>query len=158
MGGVIINKLQKTRHASKWAWCSTIVGIILSFFWKTDYTIYCSRFQILHINLHMILVYIYRFVIGLTLSSVAIYLIIKTENRLSVFAKYGQYSLAVYTGSFVLNALVKEWLDYVNFHTDRMILIDFLSIVLCSLIFIIIVLFGNFCRKNKVTKLLFLGE
>lgn len=156
--GVIINKLYNSKNASKWFWSSLIVGFILSFFWKTDYTIYCARFNILHFNLRMALIYLYRFVIGLSLSSVIIFLVKKNETKLSVFAKYGQYSLVVYTGSFVLNGLMALLLNHIGFHTNQMFIIDILSILLCIIIFIIIVVFGNLCRKNKITKLLFLGE
>ena len=106
----------------------------------------------------MALIYLYRFVIGLSLSSVIIFLVKKNETKLSVFAKYGQYSLVVYTGSFVLNGLMALLLNHIGFHTNQMFIIDILSILLCIIIFIIIVVFGNLCRKNKITKLLFLGE
>lgn len=82
----------------------------------------------------------------------------KYENLLSIFAKYGQYSLAVYTGSFVINSIVALLLNYVGYHTNEIFLIDTLSIALCIVIYVLIVVICNVCRKNKITRLLFLGE
>ena len=45
----------------------------------------------MQVNLKMIAIYIYRFVIGLSLSTVIIYLLKRFENHLSSLAKYGQY-------------------------------------------------------------------
>ena len=106
----------------------------------------------------VLVVYLYRFAIGLTLSSVIIYLVKSLEKSLSDLAKYGNYSLVVYTGSFVLNALLVLALDRANYHTNQMIVIDVLSIAACLAIYSIMVIFSNHCRKNKITRLLFLGE
>ena len=106
----------------------------------------------------MIAIYIYRFTLGLTLSSVLIYLIKRYETKLSHFAKYGEYSLAVYTGSFVINEGVAVFLNRVDYHTNQMLLINVLPVLLCMVIYVIIVLFSNLCRKQKILKLLFLGE
>lgn len=112
----------------------------------------------MQVNLKMIVIYIYRFVIGLSLSTVIIYLLKRFENHLSSLAKYGQYSLAVYTGSFVINAVVAIVLARIGYHTNQMFLIDALSVLLSIVIYVVIVIIGNLCRKNKITKLLFLGE
>lgn len=158
MGGVIIHKIFKTKNAKFFVLSCLIIGVALAFFWKTDYTVYRAPFNILCIDLHMIKVYIYRFTIGLALSSVVIYFCKMVESSFAFFAKYGQYSLAVYTGSFVINSGVALLLSHINYHTNQMFLINVLPIVLCTVIYIVIVLFGNLCRKQKMLKLLFLGE
>lgn len=158
VGGVIINKLCGSKYAKLLFWVSLALGVSLSFFWRTDYSIYKSPFLIMQVNLKMIVIYIYRFVIGLSLSTVIIYLLKRFENHLSSLAKYGQYSLAVYTGSFVINAVVAIVLARIGYNTNHMFLIDALSVLLSIVIYVVIVIIGNFCRKNKITKLLFFGE
>lgn len=157
-GGVIINKLCSSKYDKLLFWVSLALGVSLSFFWRTDYSIYKSPFLIMQVNLKMIVIYIYRFVIGLSLSTVIIYLLKRFENHLSSLAKYGQCSLAVYTGSFVINAVVAIVLARIGYHTNQMFLVDALSVLLSIVIYVVIVIIGNLCRKNKITKLLFLGE
>ena len=112
----------------------------------------------MQVNFKMIAIYIYRFFTGLTMSSVIIYLLKRSEGHLSVLARYGQYSLAVYTASFVINAIVAMALNHLGYHTNQMFIIDALSVLLCMIIYVITIIVGNLCRKNKITQLLFLGE
>ena len=157
-GGVILNKIYNSKYDKWFFWTCLIIGVVLSFYWKTDYTVYRTPLDVLHINIQMIVIYLYRFIIGLTLSSAIIYLIKSSESILAPLAKYGQYSLPVYTGSFVINSAVAILLVHLNYHTNQMLLIDIVSISLCCVIYFIIVIFSNLSRRNTVTKLLFLGE
>lgn len=157
-GGVIVRKLYESNSAKWWFWGSLIIGVILALFWKPDYTVYRCPLNVLHINLKMVIVYLYRFSIGLTLSSAVIYLVMRFEKRMSVLAKYGGYSLVVYTGSFVLNALLAIALDKIGYHTNQIILIDVLSMIASLTIYSLIVVLANLLRKYKLTRLLFLGE
>lgn len=156
--GVIIRRLYESDWAKWWFWASLITGGVLALFWKPEYTVYKCPLDIMHINMRMIIVYLYRFTIGLSLSSVVIYLVMKFEKKLSVLAKYGNYSLIVYTGSFVLNALLATVLDKIGYHTNQMLIIDILSVIASLTIYTVLVVMANLLRKNKLTRLLFLGE
>ena len=157
-GGMILNKIFNSKYDKVSFWAFLIIGVVLSFYWRTDYTVYRAPFDIIHLSTQMVAIYLYRFVIGFTLSSVLIYLIKKHEIILAPLAKYGEYSLAVYTGSFVINSVVALFLNEIDFHTNEMFLINFLPVLLCILIYIIIILFSNLCRKHKILKIMFLGE
>lgn len=157
-GGVFLRKIYESKWAKLWFCVSLIIGGTLALFWNPEYTVYLCPLDVLHFNVRMLIVYLYRFTLGLALSSVVIYLVMRFEKQMSVIAKYGNYSLVVYTGSFVLNALLSIALTKMDYHTNQILIIDFLSVIASLTIYSFIVLLANFFRKYKITRLLFLGE
>lgn len=126
-------------------------------FWKT---VYVSPFKIGSVNFRMISNYIYRFVLGFTLSAPIIYTIMRMANTkfLRPLAKYGSYTLVIYLFSFVFNGFMSLWLNMFNLHTNEYIILDILSIFLCIVIVVLSVKLSDVCKKNKWTGLLLLGE
>ena len=156
--GYGLRQLFATKKATPFVIICAIIGLCLCFGWDRSYTVYLAPFQILHTNREMLFAYIYRFAIGFTLSAVCIFLIKKYEQQLQTLAPLGTYSLVIYTSSMVLLKCVSKILDYFQFHTNTYVLIDVLSLGLCTLIVCLIILFSLFCRRHKVIKMLFLGE
>lgn len=158
--GVFLRKLFDNHNPKLFVIICAVIGIVLSFYWTPDHTVYRAPFKIFSADSRMVCMYVYRFVIGFTISSVIIYLIKTYENSriLKPLAKYGKYSLIIYTFSFVVNGLISRILNYFNIHTNEYVLLDFLSILLCIAIVIATVKLSNLCNKNKYTKLFLLGE
>ena len=156
--GYGLRQLFATKKTTPFVIICAIIGLCLCFGWDRSYTVYLAPFQILHTNREMLFAYIYRFAIGFTLSAVCIFLIKKYEQQLQTLAPLGTYSLVIYTSSMVLLKCVSKILDYFQFHTNAYVLIDVLSLGLCTLIVCLIILFSFFCRRHKVIKMLFLGE
>lgn len=137
-----------------------VVGILLAFMWSPDKTVYRCPFDVLTISINMVIIYIYRFIIGFALSSVIIWMAIKYENRRFVFglSKYGSFSLVIYTGSFVLNELLRRLFCLYNMNINEYIFIDFLSLLSSSLIVVVLIAFSKCCRHNKYISIFLLGE
>lgn len=121
-------------------------------------TVYRAPLNVLHLNLPMVVTYIYRFAIGFSISAIVIYVVKKYENQLSFLSTYGQYSLVVYTASFVFLGAVSRLLNALDFHINTYFLIDIISISLTFIIYYLTVLLTDLLRKNRVLSFLFIGE
>ena len=161
-GGVIIRKIFDDKPLlSKWFFSrSLILAIVLIFFWNSDYSVYRCPFEVLHLNWRMTIVYVYRFALGMSVSSVIIYLIkhLQFKPFLSRLSHYGQYTLVIYTASFFFNGIIAFILKAIEWHTNEYLLLDIISLFNCLIIIALTVMLSNFCRKNKVSKLMLLGE
>jgi fucose 4-O-acetylase-like acetyltransferase len=137
-----------------------VIGIALLFDWTTDKTMYVTPFKIMSLNPFMVYAYLYRTVLGFTLSAAIIYGIMRTADMkfLKLLAKYGYWSLVIYLFSFVFNGVLALVLDRFDLHTNEYVVLDILSFITCVVIIILSVLISNYCKKNKWTSLLFLGE
>ncbi len=157
--GYGLRRVFQTRYTGHVAACCAIMAFILCLFWKPAYTDYLSPFNSLYISRKMIMVYGYRFMIGFTISSVIIYILMKTENSaIKRLAPLGKYSLVIYTSSAILLVLLMKFLDFINFHTNAYLLIDIVSLLFCVIIVILAVLIGKLCKYNEILSRLFLGE
>lgn len=157
--GYGLRKICSTKYAPPLFSICFLVGMCLCPFWNLNYSVYMSPFNSLNINLDMVLIMIYRFIIGFTLSAVIIYSIMKAETTwISKFSQFGSYSLVIYTSSLACLGFVSRMFNYLQLHTNRYGLIDVLSLFLCLFIIAITIRFANFCRKRKILRQLFLGE
>lgn len=138
----------------------TMTAIVTSLFWNKDFSIYISPWDILNLSDRDIYIYIYRFVTGFSISTVFIFLFQRFERAKIVryLAKYGKYSLVIYTSSMLLNRLFNDLLNLINWHNNTYGIIDFLSIFITIIIVWTTILFADLCKKNKYATILFLGE
>lgn len=138
---------------------SLIFGIVLSIYWTPSKSVYMSPFDILEFNMVMLYSYIYRFAIGLFLSVFIIYIIKKFSEKIpNSLASYGQYSLVIYTSSFVINGLLSKILNHFNIDTNEYLILDLLSISTCIIIIALTIQICKMAERNKIAKLLLLGE
>lgn len=139
---------------------SLVLSFFLSFFWTSDYSVYVCPLNILQVTSYMISTYVYRFVIGVCFSVVIIYIAkVSQHTKYAKFlAKYGQYTLVIYTSSCVICGMLSRLLNLLNVHTNAYIIIDLLSIIMCLIIVSITVIMSNKAKKNQLTSLLLLGE
>lgn len=157
--GYGLRKLLSTKYATPFVIACTLLGALLCLFWNPVYTVYKSPLNSLYISFEMIMVYVYRFVIGFTISAVIIYLLMKTENTiLKRLSPLGSYSLVIYTSSLVLLGVFSKYLNFIDIHTNAYGLIDVLSLCLCITIIFVTTKFSDLCRKNSLLSTLFLGE
>lgn len=157
--GYGLRKICSTKYAPPIITICFLVGMCLCPFWNHNYSVYSSPFNSLYINLEMIRIMSFRFVIGFTLSAVIIYSIMKMEKTwICKLSQFGSYSLVIYTSSLAYLAFVLRILNYFQLHTNRYGIIDVLSLLLCLFIIAITIRLANFCRKKKVLRQLFLGE
>ena len=157
--GYGLRKICRTKFALQIITVCFIFGIFLCPFWNHNYSVYLSPFNSLYINSRMVLIMVYRFVIGFTLSAVIIYTIMMTEKTwICKLSKFGSYSLVIYTSSLAILGFVSRVFNFLQIHTNRYGLLDILSFILCLFIVYITIKFADFCRKKKILCQLFLGE
>ena len=108
----------------------------------------------------MMLTYIYRFVIGFSISAVIVYLVkyYESNKTLASLAPIGQHSLVIYTSSNFFNGVLSETLNYFGYHTNQYVLLDVLSILYSVIVVWLAILIVKICKKNKYSSLFFLGE
>lgn len=58
----------------------------------------------------------------------------------------------------LLNRLINDLLDLINWHNNTYGIIDFLSVFITIIIVWTTILFADLCKKNKYATILFLGE
>lgn len=135
-----------------------IIAIVTSLFWNKDFSIYISPWNILNLSDHDI--YIYRFITGFSISTVFIFLFQRFERTSIVeyLAKYGKYTLVIYTSSMLLNRLLNDLLNLINWHNNTYGIIELLSIFATIIIVWTSILFAVLCKKNKYATILFLGD
>lgn len=157
--GYGLRKILRTKFAIPIVIGCTLLGSVMCLYWNPAYTVYVCPFISLNLNYDMIMVYIYRFSIGFTISSVIIFLIMKTENSIiGKLAPLGSYSLVIYTSSLALLGPISICLSIIDFNTNAYGLIDVLSLCLCLIIIFATIKFCDFCRKNRMLSFFFLGE
>ena len=156
--GYGLRKVFSSRIAKSFIILCSIIGIGLCFIWNHNYTVYCSPLNSLLIDSQMLFAYIYRFIIGFTLSTTIIYIIMKSEKKLGILAHLGTYSLVIYTASLAVIGYLTRVFYHLHIQTNDYIIIDIASLCLCLMIICGTILFTNYCRKYKILSMLFLGE
>lgn len=136
-----------------------LCSIALSLSWTPKASVYLCPFDIIHANTDTIITFIYRFTIGLSFSVIIIFILKKYETTpfIKYLAKYGHYSLTIYTSSFVINGALTKILNTLELHTNQYILIDCLSVTLSLFIVITTILLSIQFEKNNYLKMIFMG-
>lgn len=156
--GYGLRRIFSTKYMTPVVILCIIVGIVLSFMWSPEYTVYVSPFKSLYINKRMVFDCVYRFTIGLTLSTIIIYFIMQIENKISYLAHLGTYSLVIYTASLTVFHSIGKLLRYMHIRTNEYLILDLVSLCVCLIIICVTIKFSNCCKKNKILRMLFLGE
>ena len=157
--GYGLRKICSMKCASIVIFVCFVVGLCLCFIWNYNYSVYSSPFNSICLDYEMVKIMIYRFSLGFALSAVIIYLIIRYENTwICRLSHYGSYSLVIYTSSLACLALVSRVLNCLDMHTNMYFVIDIVSLCLCIILIALSIRFADFFRKNKMLRLLFLGE
>lgn len=156
--GYGLNKVLSSKYTYHFTTMCFFIGGGLCIFWNPYFSVYISPLTISYVTWHMIIIYIYRFLLGFCISSFIIYLIKRNEMKLCRFAIYGQYSLAIYTISIILLNVISTILNKTQIHTNQFVILDLLSFCLCIAIVFFSIIFSNYCRRHHYLKLLFLGE
>lgn len=139
-----------------------IIYAVLYYFWDINYSIYVSPFHIWNADAHAILALLFRFAIG-TIGGVGIICLLRMliSHRafawLKSVAKYGPYTLGVYTMSFVLNAILVRVLWHTNWFISKPGWLDLASLVVTTLMMILMYWIQKMLEKNKISGALFLG-
>lgn len=137
----------------------TIIGYIL---WDYHYSVYLTPFSTLHFSLHDLGVYSYRFLFGAAASTFIISLIYQTRQLCTQpavvrLSSHGQNTLVIYTGSFVINALVRMALSHSGL-LQQGLWLEPLALLLTIVIICLCSTLARICRRNAITSLLLLGE
>ena len=157
--GYGLRKICSMKFASIVIFACFVIGIRLCLLWNYNYSVYSSPFNSICLDYEMVKIMSYRFVLGFTLSAVVIYLIIRFEKTWICRLSYlGSYTLVIYTSSLACLTLASRVLDYLGVHTNMYLVIDIVSLCLCVILIAFSIRFADFCRKNKILRLLFLGE
>lgn len=156
--GYGLRKMLCMKYVSIVIFTCFIIGMCLCLFWSYNYSVYSSPFNSFCLNYEMVKIMSYRFVLGFTLSAVIIYLVIRKKTCISRLSHYGSYSLVIYTSSLACLAFVARVLDSLDIHTNMYFVIDVISLCLCLILIVFSIRFADFCRRNRMLRLLFLGE
>lgn len=128
----------------------------LLYFWNVNYSVYCSSFNSIHLSLYELGVYAYRYAVGVILSFtiIIIFFLLHKYKIVKTLAEYGQYTLTMYVFSLVFGVILSNRL---GFHMEGTYL-ETVSFGITVFIMASSVMITKVFRKNKLTKLIFLGE
>ena len=137
---------------------------VMYYFWDISYSIYVTPFHIWNADMNAFAAMLFRFIIGVVGGIAFIGLIrflidTKGFGWMKVIAlKFGRYTLAFYTMSFVLNAILFKALCHINWFVSTPGLLDFISLVVTTLMIMLMYFVQKQLEKNDFTRLIFLGE
>lgn len=157
--GLLLRKILEGKYKIHFITFCIIVGVCLCPFWDAKHTIYESPLKLLQLSTSMCITYVYRFIMGCSLSTIIIYSVMCYEKScLKKMAVWGHDTLTIYTASILILNLFSKYLTIKELHTNQYILLDILSFILCTIIVFIIIAFCRLCRKFKWSKTILLGE
>ena len=157
--GYLLRIILNSNYKNYFIMICTVMGVALCPFWNASYTVYESPFQPLQLSISMCISYVYRFVIGFSISSVIISLIIHYEkSNLKRLAVWGKDTLAIYTVSILILCFISKILSIAKLSTNHMGVLDLLSFFLCLFIVASIIAFCRLCRRHKWSQSILLGE
>lgn len=158
--GYGLKKLYDKSFAKYWALFFALVSVPLLFFWNVKYSVYLAPFKSLYLDDTMVYAFIYRFLIGFCLSATLIYLIYVFEKHqiVSWMAKYGKYTLIIYTFSFIINAGFVKLFRFIGFHINEYIVIDVLAVLLSLVVCVCSIHVYKVMFRYTFLRVLFLGE
>lgn len=157
--GYGLRRIVCMKYAHHFIFLCSIIAVYLCSKWDSYYSVYTSPFNSININIEMVQIMSFRFIIGFTLSAVIIYSIMKFEKSwISKLSKYGYYSLVIYTSSLAILSFLARVFNCLHIHTNMYLFVDIVSFILCAIIVIVAIVFANFCKKKEILSCLFLGE
>ena len=136
---------------------------IMYHFWDIRYSIYVSPFHLWDADVHSVFAMAFRFAIGVVGSIGFIglmKLLIDCKGfgwMKGVAVKYGRYTLAFYTMSFVLNAILVRFLWHTNWFISLPGILDIVSLLVTTLMMVLMYFVQKLLEKNCITRLIFLG-
>jgi hypothetical protein len=136
---------------------------VMYYFWNVGYSVYVVPFHFWDADSQMFVALLFRFTIGVVGGVCFIGLlkhltVCRTFGWLRQFAKYGRYTLAFYTISFVLNAMLVRVMWHTNWYVSEPGWLDLLSFIVTTLMMVLIYYMQKLLEKNRLTRLIFLGE
>ncbi len=137
---------------------------VMYYFWDISYSVYVTPFHILDADMETFFAMLFRFIIGIVggigfIGLLRFLIDTKGFGWMKVIAlKQGRYTLAFYTMSFVLNAILVKALCRVNWFVTTPGWLDFISLVVTTLMILLMYFVQKQLEKNDFTRLIFLGE
>lgn len=139
-----------------------IAYIVLYYYWDISYSIYITPFHIWDVNIHSLIALFFRFTIGV-IGGIGIICLLRVliEHPTFIWMKrlsqYGRYTLGFYTMSFVMNAILVRVLWHTNWFISSPGLLDFVSLIVTTLMMVVMYQIQLLLEKNKIIRVLFLG-
>ncbi len=139
-----------------------ILYCIMYYYWDISYSIYVTPFHFWSADAQSFFSLFFRFTIG-SVGGVAFIcllralLMVPTCSWLKRLAIYGRYTLAFYTMSFILNAILVRILWHINWFISTPGVLDIASLAVSSLMMILMYYAQELLEKNKITRIVFLG-
>lgn len=137
---------------------------VMYYFWDISYSVYVTPFHIWDADMDTFFAMLFRFIIGVVggigfIGLLRFLIDTKGFRWMKVIAlKLGRYTLAFYTMSFVLNAILVKALCRVNWFVTTPGWLDFISLVVTTLMILLMYFVQKQLEKNDFTRLIFLGE
>ena len=137
---------------------------VMYYFWDISYSVYVTPFHIWDADMEKFFAMLFRFIIGVVggigfIGLLRFLIDTKGFGWMKVIAlKLGRYTLAFYTMSFVLNAILVKALCRVNWFVTTPGWLDFISLVVTTLMILLMYFVQKQLEKNDFTRLIFLGE
>ena len=153
---------KKLQFVNKW-WIVSVcilLSITASYYWHRDYSVYLAPLVWNEMNFYTINVYLYRFFIGCSFSIGLVIMFVKIDSCTLIrrYSHYGQYTLCVYTSSFILNFYLERALKYIHFSVRSPLLINVLAWIFSVIFICLAVWLTQMLRRSKYAKLMLLGE
>lgn len=133
--------------------------VMYTLYWRIEHTVYLSPLDTLNVNQDMIYSFLLRFTIGVS-GSMFIFLLAKKFDHTPLIqrvSKYGQYTLAFYTMTTVINGFTRRFFSFVDFNISNPLLLDISAIIFALIQMYIIYKFAKLIEKTQFLQKLLLG-
>lgn len=133
--------------------------VLYALYFGIEHTVYFSPLDTLNISQDMIYSFLLRFTIGVT-GSMFIFLLVKKFDHtqfIQKVSKYGQYTLAFYTMTTVINGFTNRFFSFIDFNITNPLILDIVSILFALVQMLIIYRFARIIERNKYLSKIMLG-
>ena len=136
-------------------------SLVLYFYWDMSKSVYYCPFNVMNFSWSSLNTSLYRYAIGATVSLLIILIVCKIARKPNLIsntlASLGRETLFMYLGSFIINACLLKWLkipEWFDYKTcTELYAFTYSSFLVASTYAI-----AKLLRRNRITRLLFLGE
>lgn len=135
------------------------LSILLLFYWDVKYSVYINPYDSYNFSKHTFLILLIRLFTGFIISSfLIIFIKFIDKNSIIVFlAKYGRYTIVMYTASFIFNSLMNKFLRHFDVQITAVGLLEICSLVWCIIVCFLCIFLAKKIEKSEMLRKLLLG-
>lgn len=158
-GGGLHYYLIKYQSSSLFLVIMGILSLIVLYAWDVKYSVYITPFDSLKFSLTMLVAFCMRLLTGGIVSTflILLFMRIQTLQPIKKLASYGKYTLVMYTVSFIINGIMRRFLNIFDFSISQPVVLDLISFIWTICVCLLSIRCAIVMKKYALAKKYLLG-